>query len=51
MNKAVLGAIFFVVVTVMGFNWIYERNEPSWATPVVEVFAGFFPSKGKHPGR
>lgn len=51
MNKAVLGAILFVVVTVMGFNWIYERNEPAWATPVVEKLANFFPSKGSYEGK
>ncbi len=51
MNKAVLGAVLFVVVTVMGFNWIYERNEPAWATPVVEKLAHFFPSKGSYEGK
>ena len=51
MNKAVLGAILFVVVTIMGFNWIYERNEPAWATPVVEKLANFFPSKGSYEGK
>ena len=49
MNKAVLGAILFVVVTIMGFNWIYERNEPSWATPAVGFFATFLPTKGPPP--
>ncbi len=51
MNKAVLGAILFVVITIMGFNWIYERNEPAWATPVVEKLAHFFPSKGSYEGK
>lgn len=45
-NKVVLGVIIFVGVTVIGFNWIYERNEPAWATPAVQWLAGFFPSKG-----
>ena len=45
-NKVVLGVIVFVVLTIIGFNWIYERNEPAWATPVVEKLAAFFPSKG-----
>ncbi|MCW5549526.1 MAG: hypothetical protein KIT44_11240, partial [Opitutaceae bacterium] len=48
MNKAILGAIVFVLVTVIGFQWIYERNEPAWATPVVEKLANFFPSKGSY---
>jgi hypothetical protein len=48
MNKVVLAVVTFIVLTVVGFNWIYERNEPSWATPVVEKLAGFFPSKGSY---
>lgn len=51
MNKAILGAIVFVLLTVVGFQWIYERNEPSWATPVVEKLANFFPSKGQYENR
>jgi FtsH-binding integral membrane protein len=51
MNKAVLGAIVFVLFTVVGFQWIYERNEPKWATPVVEKLANFFPSKGQYAER
>jgi FtsH-binding integral membrane protein len=51
MNKAVLGAIVFVLLTVIGFNWIYERNEPAWATPAVEVLSKFFPSKGRYTDR
>jgi len=46
MNKAVLGGIIFVGLTMWGFTWVYERNEPAWATPVVERLAGFLPSKG-----
>ena len=51
MNKAVLGGIFFIVVSMLGFTWIYERNEPAWATPVVEKLAHFFPSKGSYEGK
>lgn len=51
MNKAVLGAIVFVLFTVVGFHWIYERNEPAWATPVVEKMANFFPSKDQYANR
>jgi hypothetical protein len=51
MNKAVLAAVFLVVGTALGFSWIYERNEPAWATPVVEKLANFFPSKGGYANR
>ena len=47
LNKVVLGVVIFVGLTIVGFNWIYERNEPKWATPVVQWLASFFPSKGK----
>lgn len=50
-NKVVLAVGVFVVATVFGFNWIYERNEPSWATPTVNWLAGFFPTKGKILGK
>jgi hypothetical protein len=45
MNKVVVGVIVLLVVSFVGFNWIYERNEPAWATPVVQKLAGFFPTK------
>ncbi len=46
MNKAVLGGIVFILLSMWVFTWVYERNEPAWATPVVERLAGFLPSKG-----
>ena len=48
MNKVVLAAVTFFVATVVGFNWIYERNEPAWATPFVQAIGDFFPRK---PGK
>lgn len=51
MNKVILAVVVFIGLTIVGFNWIYQRNEPSWATPVVEKLAGFFPSKGVPAGQ
>lgn len=48
MNKMVLAIVAFVVVTIVGFNWIYERNEPAFLTPIVDKIAPFFPSKGSY---
>jgi hypothetical protein len=48
-NKVLLAVGVAVGLTIIGFNWIYERNEPPWATPAVQWLAGFFPSKGR-PG-
>ncbi|MBI4622546.1 MAG: hypothetical protein HY736_04895 [Verrucomicrobia bacterium] len=47
MNKLVLTVVTGLVISFLGFSWIYERNEPNWASPVVNVLSGFFPSKGK----
>ena len=49
MNKVVLTVVTFIVVTGVGFNWIYERDEPAWATPFVGFLAGWFPTKGPPP--
>jgi hypothetical protein len=45
-NKVVLAVIVVLILSFVGFNWIYERNEPAWATPVVQWLANYFPSKG-----
>ena len=47
-NKMIVGVVVFLVVSIVGFNWIYERNEPAWATPVVEKLATFFPAKDSY---
>jgi energy-coupling factor transporter transmembrane protein EcfT len=44
-NKVVLSIIVLLVVSIIGFNWIYERNEPAWATPAVKWLANYFPTK------
>jgi hypothetical protein len=49
MNKVVLAVVSLFIVTVVGFNWIWERSEPAWATPVVSFLAGWFPTKGPPP--
>lgn len=46
-NKLFLGVGVFLFATIVGFNWIYERNEPGWATPAVRWIANYFPTKGK----
>ena len=47
-NKMVLAIIAFVIFTVVGVNWIYERNEPAFMTPIVDKIAPFLPSKGAY---
>ena len=48
MNKVVLAIIVLIIFTVVGVNWIYERNEPSWMTPIIEPISHFLPSKGSY---
>jgi glucan phosphoethanolaminetransferase (alkaline phosphatase superfamily) len=48
MNKVIAGVVVFVVVTVVFFSWVYNRNEPKFLTPVVNKIAPFFPSAGSY---
>jgi glucan phosphoethanolaminetransferase (alkaline phosphatase superfamily) len=51
MNKIIAGVIVFVVVTVVFFSWVYNRNEPKFLTPLVERVAPFFPSAGSYSSK
>ncbi len=51
MNKIIAGVIVFVVVTVVFFSWVYNRNEPKFMTPIVEKVAPFFPSAGSYASK
>lgn len=48
LNKIIAGVVIFVVVTVVFFSWVYNRNEPRFMTPIVERIAPFFPSAGAY---
>ena len=45
MNKVVLAMVILVSTTTVGFQWIWERNEPRFLTPYVNLIAPFFPGK------
>ncbi|HEY0965910.1 MAG TPA: hypothetical protein VGD88_00860 [Opitutaceae bacterium] len=51
MNKLVLTLIIFLLVTVVGFQWIFERNEPRFLTPTIDKIAPYFPSKINYAGK
>ena len=51
MNKVVLAVIVFVITVLLFFNWVYERSEPRFLTPLVDKIAPFFPSKGSYGGK
>ena len=48
MNKIIASIIVFVVVTVVFFSWVYNRNEPKFLTPLIDRVAPFFPSAGSY---
>jgi len=50
-NKVWLAVIVFVVLTVVGFNWIYSRNEPKFLTPLVDRIAPFLPSSTSYKNK
>lgn len=45
-NKILLSIVMAAVVGIVFFNWIYNRNEPAFLTPVIEPLSNFFPTKG-----
>ncbi len=51
MNKLVLTLIVFLLITVVGFQRIFERNEPRFMTPTIDKIAPFFPSKINYAGK
>jgi len=53
MNRIILVILGCVVLGVFGFNWIYERNEPAFLTPIIDPIAnsGFFPTKGAYENK
>ena len=48
MNKIIAGVVILVVMTVVFFSWVYNRNEPKFMTPIIEKVAPFFPSAGAY---
>ncbi|MFT3783557.1 MAG: hypothetical protein QM790_16205 [Nibricoccus sp.] len=53
MNKIILILICLVIFGVLGVNWIYNRNEPAFLTPIIDPIAnsGFFPTKGTYENK
>lgn len=50
MNKLLLSLIVFLLVTVVCFQWVFERNEPRFLTPYIDIIAPWFPSRGVYRG-
>jgi uncharacterized membrane protein len=45
MNRFVLFMILLVTALVVGFTWVYQRNEPRFLTPLIDGIAPFLPHK------
>jgi hypothetical protein len=50
-NKVILAVVAFIIFTVVGVNWIYERNEPAFMTPAIDKIAPFLPAKGAYDNK
>ena len=50
MNKVVLSLAVFLFLSIVCFNWVYERNEPRVLTPIVNKIAPFLPNKLTYHG-
>lgn len=48
MNKIIASIIVSVVLSIVFFSWVYNRNEPKFLTPVVDKIAPFFPTAGSY---
>jgi len=48
MNKIIASIIVAVVVSIVFFSWVYNRNEPKFLTPIVDKIAPFFPTAGSY---
>ena len=44
-NRYVMLVAFFFGGTFLMANWVHNRNEPSFLTPVVDAVAPWFPAK------
>lgn len=44
-NKIFLSILLCAAMGILFFNWIYNRNEPAFLTPIIEPLSSFFPTK------
>ena len=44
MNRIIFVIISGTIMVVVTLTWVYQRNEPKFLSPVVDLIAPFFPS-------
>jgi len=44
MNRIIFVILSTMIVVVVLMNWVYNRTEPAFLTPVIDKIAPFFPS-------
>lgn len=47
LNEIVPWVVFIVFGGTSLLYWTYERNEPAFLTPVIEILAGHLPTRGE----
>lgn len=47
-NKLVLFGVLFFGGFIVFVNWVYERNEPAFLSPIIDKLALFLPTKGEY---
>lgn len=50
MNRYIIALIIVLLLSTVGFQWIYERNEPQALRPFINKIAPFFPSPPTYAG-
>lgn len=51
MNRLLLSFIVFIAVIVVGFQWVYERNEPRFLSSSIDRIAPYLPKKIDYASR
>jgi hypothetical protein len=50
-NKIMLTIVSAMVMVLVGFNWVYKRNEPKFLSPLVDKIAPFLPTAIDYSGK
>lgn len=50
-NKLVFGMVTLLFLSIGFSNWVYNRNEPRFLTPVIDKIAPFLPAAGSYAAK
>jgi hypothetical protein len=46
-SRRILSIALLIVIVMIGYNWIFFRNEPAFMTPVIDILAPIFGGPGE----